>query len=70
MQRMNTLNSALSPIHVQPAIPEIDLSPSQGTEFGSTQSMPICQEDSRCIPSAVPSTFACCLDQSINFFLG
>jgi hypothetical protein len=34
-------NSAFSPIHMQAAIPEIDLSPSQGAEFSSPQAMPI-----------------------------
>jgi hypothetical protein len=55
---------------MQPAIPEIDLAPSQGAEFSGSQAMSICQEDSRCIPCAVASTFACCLDQAINLFLG
>ena len=32
---------ALSPIHMQPAIPQINLSPSQGAEFSGPQSMPI-----------------------------
>src|SRR5262249_29964605 len=70
MQWMHAFNSAFSPIHMQAAIPQINLSPSQGAEFSSPQSMPICQEDRRCISSAVASTFACCLDQPINLFLG
>jgi hypothetical protein len=55
---------------MQATIPEIDLAPSQGTEFSRPQSMSVGQEDRRCIPSAVASTFACCLDQAINLFLG
>jgi hypothetical protein len=58
MQRMNTFNSALSPIHMQPAIPEIDLAPSQGTEFSRSQSMPISEEDRRSIPCAIAPPFA------------
>src|SRR5262249_26525485 len=59
MQGMHTLNSAFSSIDMQATIPEIDLSPSQGTEFGSTQSMPIGEQDSGSISSTVPPSFAC-----------
>jgi len=69
MQRMNTLNSALSPIHMKATIPQIDLAPSQGAEFSRPQSMTISEQDRRCIPWPIPSTFACSLDQSINFLL-
>src|SRR5262245_49300422 len=43
MQRMHAFNSALSSIHMQSAIPEIDLRPSQRAEFTSSEPMPICQ---------------------------
>src|SRR5262249_40080801 len=66
---MDALYSALGPIHMQSAIPEIDLAPSQGTEFSSPQSMPISEQDSGCIPCTVAASLACSLDQSINFFL-
>jgi len=67
---MNTLNSAFSSVDMQSAIPQINLSPTQAAKLLRSQSMSICQEDSRCIPSAVAPTFACSLDQSINLFLG
>src|SRR5262249_47785035 len=70
MQRVNALDPAFSSIHMKATIPQINLSPSQGAEFSGSKSMPICQEDRRCIPSAIPSTVACCLDQPINLFLG
>jgi hypothetical protein len=41
MQRMHAFNSAFGPVHMQAAIPEINLSPSQGTEFSRSQSMSI-----------------------------
>jgi len=66
MQRMNTLDTALGPIHVQSTIPEINLAPSQGAEFTSPEAMPVGQEDRRCIPSAISSTVTCCFDQPIN----
>jgi hypothetical protein len=69
MQGMHTLNSAFSSIHMKAAIPEIDLAPTQGTELGSTQSMSICQEDRRRIPSPIPSSFTGGLDQPINLLL-
>jgi hypothetical protein len=43
MQRMNTLDPAFAPVCVQSAIPEIDLSPSQGAKLSSPQAMSICQ---------------------------
>jgi hypothetical protein len=41
MQGMNTLDPAFSSVYMQPAIPEIDLSPSQGAKLLSPQAMPI-----------------------------
>jgi hypothetical protein len=70
MQRMHAFNSAFSFVHVKPAILEINLSPSQRTKLLSPQAMPIGQEDSRCIPCAIPPSLACSLDQPINFLLG
>src|SRR5262245_42216335 len=70
MQWMNTLNSAFSSVDMQSAIPQINLGPTQAAKLLRSQSMSICQEDSRCIPSTVVPTFACSLDQSINLFLG
>ena len=43
---MHTFNPALSPIHMQATIPEIDLSPSQGAEFSRSQAMSIGEQDS------------------------
>jgi len=66
---MDTLNSALGPIHMQPAVPEIDLAPSQGAKLSSPQAMPISEQDRRSISCAIPSPFTGRLDQSINFLL-
>jgi hypothetical protein len=38
---MNAFNPAFSSIHMKSAVPEIDLSPSQGAEFSGSQAMPI-----------------------------
>jgi hypothetical protein len=70
MQWMHTFNSALSPIHMQATILEIDLSPSQGAKLTCSQSMSVSQQDSRCIPSAIPSPSTGSLDQPIHFLLG
>jgi hypothetical protein len=70
MQRMNTLNSALISIHMQSAIPQIDLSPSQGAEFSRSERMPISEKDRRCISNAIPAPFARSFHQAINLFLG
>ena len=43
VQRMNALYSALSPIHMKATVLEIDLAPSQGTEFSGPQSMSVSQ---------------------------
>ena len=40
MQGMNAFNSALSPIHMQATISQIDLSPSQGAEFSASAASP------------------------------
>jgi hypothetical protein len=55
---------------MQSPIPEIDLSPAQRAKLLRPQSMPVSEQDRRCIPNAIPSPLACCLDQAINLFLG
>src|SRR5262249_17879661 len=42
-QWMHALYSALSSVHMQPSIPQIDLAPTQGAEFASPKSMSIRQ---------------------------
>jgi hypothetical protein len=69
MQRMNTLDPALGPVDMQATIPEIDMAPSQGTEFSRSQSMSVTEQNSASISSAIPSSLACSLDQSIHFLL-
>jgi hypothetical protein len=66
MQGMNTLDPAFGSINVQPAMAQIDLSPTQRAEFLGSQPMPIRQEDCSSVPWAIPPTFASSVDQPIN----
>jgi hypothetical protein len=66
---MDTFNPALGSVHVQPAMPQIDLRPANLAEFSSTKAMSIRQQDRCSIPGAIASSFPRSIDQSINFHL-
>jgi hypothetical protein len=62
MQRMHAFDPALCAVNMQSPMAQIDLSPAQLAQLGSSQPMPICQQDRSSIPWAIPSSLARCLD--------
>ncbi len=67
--RVNALDPTLRPVHMQPPVPEIDLSPSQLAELLRSQAVPIRQQDRCAIPRAIASSLTCSLNQPINLSL-
>src|SRR6266498_3696574 len=66
VQRMHSLLTALHPIDMQATMPEIDLRPAERAKLFSPQSMPVGQQDRRCIPRAIPSPSLGRFNQPIN----
>jgi hypothetical protein len=70
MQRMDALDPALGSINVQPAMAQIDLSPTQRAKLLRTQTVPIRQQDGRAIPGRIAPTLTRSFNQPINFRFG
>jgi hypothetical protein len=43
---MDALDPALGPVHVQPAVTEVDLRPLEGAQFGRPEPVPVSQQAS------------------------
>jgi hypothetical protein len=69
MQGMNASAAALCAVHMQAPLPKIDLRPMKTAKLGSTEPMPVGQQDRTCIPGAIPPSLARSLDQPINLCL-
>jgi hypothetical protein len=67
---MDAFDPALRSVHMQPPMPQIDLSPAKLAQLSSTKSMPIRQEDRRAVPGGIAPTLARSIEQLLYPLLG
>jgi hypothetical protein len=64
---MHTLDATFGAVDVQAPMPQIDLRPTQRTQFLGTQTVPIRHQDCRCIAWAITPSLPRSFDQPLHF---